>query len=411
MMTNVWPLLLPLALISGWLVARIYKPKQKSEVNHGYPYFARDYFTGLNYLLNEQDDKAVAIFIKMLEVDSNTVETHLALGSLFRRRGEVGRAIRIHQNLIARPQLSSYQRFEALLALGRDYLTAGVFDRAERVFQQCVEADVEQADQALWYLLDIYQQEKAWDQAILIAHKIQMRTGRSMQQVIAHHYCELTEQALKEQQIGKAEQYLAKALHSDSGSVRANLLQADVNMRVGRFHDAVSAYRRIVQQHPAFVTESLKGLLTCYEKLGDIESGINFIKQLNDTHPNTAFILTLIRYLSDKQPIESVILLLENQLMKDPSLAGLIELIKLYQQKSSSTAQQAFKQLQTIAINLIEYKPAYRCEQCGFSGKILHWYCPGCKRWNTIKPIKQVGRHDEHSNLPDHYRLGSNDRG
>ena len=135
-MINLWPLLLPAAAWSGWWFANRANSNKSADV---YNKLSREYLVGLNYLLNEQPDKAVDIFIKLLEVDSDTVETHLALGSLFRRRGEVDRAIRIHQNLIARPQLSILQRKEALMALGQDYMSAGVFDRAERIFLEVVE--------------------------------------------------------------------------------------------------------------------------------------------------------------------------------------------------------------------------------------------------------------------------------
>jgi lipopolysaccharide biosynthesis regulator YciM len=126
-MINLWPLLLPAAAWSGWWVA---KRSSSDKASHQATRLTHEYVVGLNYLLNEQADKAVDIFIKLLDVDSETVETHLALGSLFRRRGEVDRAIRIHQNLIARPQLTVHERKEALMALGQDYMSAGVFDRA-----------------------------------------------------------------------------------------------------------------------------------------------------------------------------------------------------------------------------------------------------------------------------------------
>ena len=135
-MINLWPLLLPAAAFSGWWIARRNDASKHHQPNRP---LSHEYVVGLNYLLNEQPDKAVDVFIKLLEVDSDTVETHLALGSLFRRRGEVDRAIRIHQNLIARPQLSTIQRKEALMALGQDYMSAGVFDRAERIFLEVLE--------------------------------------------------------------------------------------------------------------------------------------------------------------------------------------------------------------------------------------------------------------------------------
>src|SRR3990167_1271396 len=149
--------LLPVAATCGWLLGRQKSNKESS----GRVSFKvrRDYFKGLNYLINEQPDKAVDVFIKLLEVDSDTVETHLALGSLFRRRGEVERAIRIHQNIIARPQLSLRDRKEALMALGQDYMSAGLFDRAERIFLEVVEIRAH-SEQALKLLLHIYQQDR-----------------------------------------------------------------------------------------------------------------------------------------------------------------------------------------------------------------------------------------------------------
>src|ERR1700722_4591820 len=149
---------LPILALSAWYFEWFKKkPPDASKT------LSRDYLVGLNFLLNEQPDKAVDVFIKLLEVDSETVETHLALGSLFRRRGEVDRAIRIHQNLIARPQLSALDRKEALMALGLDYMSAGVFDRAERIFLEVVELGGNREISSLQGLLAIYQQEKAWE--------------------------------------------------------------------------------------------------------------------------------------------------------------------------------------------------------------------------------------------------------
>src|SRR6476469_7136107 len=161
-------LLLALAALAGaWYLG--YQSKQKKHESEKLT-LPRDYLVGLNFLLNEEPDKAVDIFIKMLEVDSNTVETHLAVGKLFRKRGEVDRAIRIHQNLIARPQLEKVYREQSLYELGKDYLSAGMLDRAERIFQDLINSKNYTAH-ALSTLLDIYQQEKDWENAVNIALK------------------------------------------------------------------------------------------------------------------------------------------------------------------------------------------------------------------------------------------------
>lgn len=216
--------LVPIAAFAGWIVAG---KGSRFSMDNNNGMVPKDYLLGLNFLLNEEPDKAVDVFIKMLEVDSDTVETHLALGSLFRRRGEVDRAIRIHQNLIARPHLDKQQRIQALMALGQDYMRAGVLDRAERIFLEVVENGSETGP-SLHYLLDIYQQEKAWDQAVLIARKIAVSTGEAMQSNIAHYYCELALEARMANDNDLARRHLRKALTIDKKCVRASLLQGDL---------------------------------------------------------------------------------------------------------------------------------------------------------------------------------------
>src|SRR3990172_4271983 len=212
-------LLLPLAAASGWYVARL---EQKRRVQKSLD-LPSAYFTGLNFLLNEQPDKAIEVFIRVLEVNSDTVETHLALGNLFRRRGEVERAIRIHQNLIARPTLDKEQRSQALLELGQDYFKAGLFDRAENLFLELAEIRAH-SEQALRLLLHIYQQEKEWEKAISVVRKLARVSGRNMNSMIAHFYCELAEQDIARSNHPSARDRLGQALAADGECVRASIL-------------------------------------------------------------------------------------------------------------------------------------------------------------------------------------------
>ena len=182
-------LLLPIAAMSGWLSARKHY-KKPSNPKQGY--FDPEYFKGLNYLLNEEPDKAIDVFIRLLEVNSETVETHLALANLFRRRGETERAIRIHQNLIARPTLTLLQREQALIELGLDYMSAGVLDRAELLFLELLNSTAPPSD-AYEHLLNIYQQERQWQKAINIAKKLHSQDPQKKKAEIAQFYCELAE--------------------------------------------------------------------------------------------------------------------------------------------------------------------------------------------------------------------------
>ncbi len=236
--------LLPVAAASGWYAAYYTISHAASHKKND---FNRKYLLGLNYLLNEQADKAVDTFIKILEVDTETVETHLALGVLFRRRGEIDRAIRLHQNLIARPQLPKAQRIQALLALGQDYYYGGLLDRAERLFFEIANEDneAEYAKVALRYLLEIYQQQKRWDVAIKKAKKISKWESYIVKN-IAHYYCELALKELKNKTSTKEViTLLNHALKYDAKCVRANLIKGEIAVKSEKWEDAIQLYQTI----------------------------------------------------------------------------------------------------------------------------------------------------------------------
>src|SRR5579883_2482196 len=216
-----WILLFLLSVGIAWFLGYRSRPKEEEEPRK--IQLPRDYLVGLNFLLNEETDKAVDIFIKMLEVDSDTVETHLAVGKLFRRKGEVDRAIRIHQNLIARPQLERIYREQSMYELGQDYLSAGMLDRAERIFLDLSNGKSYSA-QALKTLIDIYQQGKDWGNAIQMAIKYESVTRQDMQPTIAQYYCELADTAYAKKQSAIAKDYLDKAIAADRSCARASLM-------------------------------------------------------------------------------------------------------------------------------------------------------------------------------------------
>lgn len=379
-----WPFLLPAAAWSGWWVAkRHYLHKDASSGQQ----FSREYVQGLNYLLNEQPDKAVDVFIKLLEVDTDTVETHLALGSLFRRRGEVDRAIRIHQNLIARPQLSVIERKEALLALGQDYLSAGLFDRAERVFIEAAQIGDKHETQSLRGLLAIYHQEKAWEKALDVIKKLELATNQSMHVESGHYYCEIAEQAYKKNQIDKAYQSIKLALQVDQRSVRANLILAELEIKHQRYPSAIRALRQIPKQDPEYMQEMIERLVFCYEKIGALDECINFLEDLIIDHPRTSAIIVIAEQLKQQKSNDDAIDFVSTQLARYPSIRGLNKLIAWHLETASGKVREQLQMLYAITTKFLEKKPIYRCEHCGFSGKLLHWNCPSCKQWGKIKPI------------------------
>lgn len=378
-------LLLPVAAASGWWVAR----RQARREGRNDSDLSSNYFKGLNYLLNEQPDKAIEVFIRMLEVDSETVETHLALGNLFRRRGEVDRAIRIHQNLIARPTLNRQQRTQALLELGQDYMRAGLLDRAETLFQELIEMN-DHSEPALRYLVDIYQQEKDWGKAIAAIQKLESLTGIFKAPVIAHYHCELAEQALHNNNSKLARGEAKRALECDRNCVRASLLLAGMEMDEGDYHAAIRDFKNVQHQDVNYLPEIIAPLLKCYTKLNLTHEMVNYLQQILQKHNSITLMLALAELLREEHGDQNAALFITEQLRKRPSVRGLDRLIELNLTHSEGDARENLLILKGLIAKLLEGKPIYKCNNCGFTGRAMHWQCPGCKTWSSIKPIQGV---------------------
>jgi lipopolysaccharide biosynthesis regulator YciM len=385
---NVFLLVLVLlALAIAWYLGYRARPSYESAAKKSN--LPRVYLDGLNFLLNEETDKAVDIFTKMLEVDSDTVETHLAVGKLFRRRGEVDRAIRIHQNLIARPQLDKSSREQALFELGQDYLSAGMLDRAERVFLEVVSVK-EHHVPALKALLDIYQQEKSWQNAIQIANKLELASKKDLQDVVAHYYCELAESILQHEQHEMAEQYLKRAIDADRQCARASLLQAKIDMDRKDFRSALRNLKYIKAQNPDYLSEAIELLAECYENLNEEDKLVAYLKQLLEEYPRIPVVLILADRIRKWRGDKVAAGFVADYVRRYPSLRGLQLFINIYISNALGQAKDDLLILQGLMNKLLAEKPDYQCTSCGFSGKSLYWHCPGCKQWSSIKPIHSI---------------------
>jgi lipopolysaccharide assembly protein B len=375
-------LLLPLAAASGWFVAR-YDNRRQAAKSFDLP---SAYFRGLNFLLNEQPDKAIEIFIQVLEVNSETVETHLALGNLFRRRGEVERAIRIHQNLIARPTLDREQRTYALLELGQDYFKAGLFDRAENLFLELAEVRAH-SEQALRLLLNIYQQEKEWEKAIQTGQKLARASGKRMDDVIAQYYCELAEQAFAKGNFASARDYLRQALASDSNCVRASIVLGDVNAEEGRYRDAIDAWRRVEDQDAHYFSEVAHRIAEGYRRLNDEQGLYQFFSAALQRHAAVSLVLTFADIIKSRDGAKAAEKFIVESLRRHPNVHGLHRLLELNLEQAQGSAKNDLLLLKGIIEELRQQHQGYACQQCGFKGRTLHWLCPSCLRWNSIKPV------------------------
>lgn len=376
-----------LVLITIVAVASWYSARSKNTYSqHNNSGLSRDYLTGLNHLLNEQPDKAVDVFIRMLEVDTDTVETHLALGNLFRRRGEVDRALRIHQNLVARTSLSKEQRIQALLALGQDYMKAGVYDRAEKLFMEIIEGG-EHTAESLRHLLHIYQQEKEWARAITVAQKLEVTLGEPYNSVIAQFYCELAIEARGANHTEQALKYLKDAISCDKYCVRSNLLLGTLNAELSHYRSAIRAYKRAIDRNPDFLAEVIPHLVFCYQKLQLEEELQSYLKKLLEKYPRISLVQIISEHIKQTEGNHSAARFVTEQLKQNPSIRGLKQLIELQEEVATPEARENLQVLRDLTVKLLQDKPIYRCIHCGFSAKTIHWQCPGCKKWNSVKPI------------------------
>ncbi len=384
-------LLLPVAALSGWWLARASTGKSADSKNNcaNEP----NYYKGINFLLNEQPDKAIDVFIQLLEVDTETVETHLALGSLFRKRGEVDRAIRIHQNLIARPSLGQEQRANALLELGQDYLYAGLHDRAENLFNELVESGRLQR-KALENLREIYQKEKLWDKCLQVISKLQGLSDNSYVMEISHYYCELAEQARLKNDRSHQLEYIRKARQAMPASVRALMMEADLEAENKHYRKASSLYERIIKDNPAFVGEILDKLLMC---LSHNTSAVDIIERLQSLYKettNSAVLRRLVTQMLQNRSRQEVVDYLLDVLRQSSSLQSLELLTELKRDGGNSDElRKIFSVINDTLHAEISSRSAYLCQRCGFTAKTLHWQCPGCRSWGRMTPLNEQDRH------------------
>jgi len=371
-----WILIGSLAILTGcwWSLSRRHADQQARPSLRNIP---PEYLKGLNYVLNEQQDKAIEVFIKMLEVDSDTVETHLALGHLFRRRGETDRAIRIHQNLIARPSLPEDERFLALLELGMDYMSSGLLDRAESLFKELAGTRT-YAVQANHKLLEIYQQEREWDKAIDIAQKLQTLNGHNLDPEIAQFYCELAEQNLTAGSKTVAQQHVRRALTIDPDCIRASLLEAENARLEGKIGLALKILQRVEKQDPDYLPEVVAVIVACYRELGQVDDCMHYLQHIVSKYGGMTPLLYLTRLIEETRGEKAAIAFISQELKRRPSVRGVDKLIEYVLGMAEGEIRDNLQTIKEMTAKLLSSSPVYKCKHCGFDAKQLHWHCPDC---------------------------------
>jgi lipopolysaccharide biosynthesis regulator YciM len=378
-------LLLPIAAAYGWYMGQRSVKHDRQEQSHQ---ISRQYMTGLNLLLSDQSDKAVDHFIELLQVDNETIDTHLALGNLFRSRGEVDRAIRIHQNLISRSGLTIDQKNLALQQLAKDYMVSGFLDRAEKIFVQLVD-EPEHREAALTQLLAIYQQTSEWYKAIEYATALQKMGKKRVKNSIAHFWCELAMIEKADGNTNKAIQNFKKALAVDPRCARASISLGKLYLEDEDYAKTVSYLESVLEQDKDFISEVLPTLAECYHHLGHEQGLVEFLRASIEKGAGVSAELMLAQLVANHEGTEAAQALLTRQLVRSPTMKGFYRLMDYHLANAEEgRAKESLTTLQSLVGEQLKTKPHYRCRKCGFSTHSLYWHCPSCKGWGTIKPIR-----------------------
>ncbi|MDG0800891.1 lipopolysaccharide assembly protein LapB [Pectobacterium polaris] len=378
-------LLLPVAAAYGWYMGRRSAQQDKEQESNR---LSREYVTGVNFLLSNQQDKAVELFLDMLKDDSNTFEAHLTLGNLFRSRGEVDRAIRIHQALTESASLTFEQRLLAVQQLGRDYMAAGLYDRAEESFNQLVdEEDFRRS--ALQQLLQIHQATSDWPTAIDVAEKL-VKMGKDQLRVdIAHFYCELALLAMGSDDLDKALALLKKGAAADSQCARASIMMGRIYMAQQDYARAVEALRQVLDQDKELVSETLPMLQECYQHLDKPLDWANFIKRCVEENTGATAELMLADILEREEGAEVAQAYINRQLQRHPTMRVFHRLMDFHlHEAEDGRTKENLQGLRDMVGEQIRTKPRYNCRKCGFTSQSLYWQCPSCRTWASIKPIR-----------------------
>ncbi|SCC05864.1 lipopolysaccharide assembly protein LapB [Kosakonia oryziphila] len=378
-------LLLPVAAAYGWYMGRRNAQQTKQdEANR----LSREYVAGVNLLLSNQQDKAVDLFLEMLKEDTGTVEAHLTLGNLFRSRGEVDRAIRIHQTLMESASLTYEQRLLAVQQLGRDYMAAGLYDRAEDMFNQLVD-ETDFRVNALQQLLQIYQATSEWQKAIDVAERL-VKLGKEKQLVeIAHFYCELALQQMGNEDMDRAMGLLKKGAAADRNSPRVSIMMGRVFMSNGEYAKAVETLLRVIEQDKDLVCETLDMLQTCYQQLGKKDEWAAFLQRCAEENVGATAELMLAEIIEQRDGADAAQSYVTRQLQRHPTMRVFHKLIDYHlNDAEEGRAKESLMVLRDMVGEQVRSKPRYRCHKCGFTAFTIYWHCPSCRAWSTVKPIR-----------------------
>ena len=381
-MLEVLFLLLPIAASYGWYMGRRSMRHQQQKKQNS---INKDYFTGLNFILSNESDKAVDLLVKSLDSDTSNIDTHLSLGALFRSRGEVDKAIKIHQGIITRSNLKDDQLELAMLALGKDYMAAGFYDRAEEIFVSLLE-QADEIDEAESQLISLYQTTKEWQKAIIVIKDMPKERRKSHLSVLSHFHCQLS---LENDDVIKQVKLLKQALKYDSGCGRAVLELIKITSYQGDYTSFKKFLYLLIDADIDLVPDVLEVALNTFTINGDLKAYKIFLQEALSKGAGSSITIALVTLLLEQDKISEAEHLLLDSLYNHPTMKGFKQLMHIHvQQAEEGSAKQSLTMLEKLVEQQIRYRPSFRCQECGFPSHTLYWHCPSCKCWGKIKRIR-----------------------
>ncbi len=382
---DIWLLLLVLsAILIGWIVGRWLPIGNSPSAKHSKNY-SESYVKGLNYLLTDDSNKAIETFSELIKVNADTVETHVVLGNLLRSKGEVDRAIKIHQNLLARPDLSRKQRNMAIGELANDYLKAGLLDRAEKLFKEMIQLKPDDLG-AYRKLLDLYITEKSWDEAIDCAQLLYDRGDSGAAVILSHCHCELADSAMKIESNKLVRESLAKALDIDPTCVRAALLLIKHHLNLNSVGAAKKLFLQYTRSSPEFINLYIAPAKEIYGMGKEPDAYQNFLQNQYQKNPSTHLAIALIEYYASINQIEKARQFLSDVLKKSPSFEA-FEFALRFLKSDPAHLFETWESLSTFLLAMQNKKTEYICSSCGYESHAIQWNCPSCRNWSTMKPV------------------------
>jgi lipopolysaccharide biosynthesis regulator YciM len=373
--------LLPVAALSGWIIGRRGKTKTFERACRE---TTKNYVEGLNYLLSDEEDKAVDLFLQLSQDSNASAEVHFALANLYKRRGEVERAIRIHQHLIAQPTLDRVLHNRALYELALDYLKAGLFDRAETLFIE-LRNDRQLGELSSHQLLVIYRQEKEWEKAATICAQL-VRSDPELKIELAHYYCEMAERALSKNENKLTKRLAGQALAADPKCTRATLIEGELYYRQDQQKQTIKAYQSVEEQDPEFLPQVLPIIVNTYIEMGSHQELMEYIESLLYKYPNISFAAAIYRSKFPQELSEKVRAMLTRYLISRPSMLTIKYLIE----EKRGESEETLANIKKVVDRLWQSEESYVCTKCGFLSKTFYWNCPSCKSWSTMKIDHQL---------------------